>query len=183
MFGEEQQSQRVVVTDVEMPFRSMVRFLVKLALASIPALCLVAMILGGILFAGRALAEGVVEFLSNRADQAVLSKTPAAGGSSEARLYLDNMRVQKVSVGRTTAGGQGVFGEVVNDGGRVVKRVDLIIICIGRAGRTAEREATLGLDGRVMPPGSGREFGVGMAGTAGTCVRAEVVVRSVELEN
>ncbi len=45
MHEEEQASQRVVITDVNMPFSSMVVFLVKLALASIPALMIVWVVL------------------------------------------------------------------------------------------------------------------------------------------
>jgi hypothetical protein len=41
MNDNEQQVQRVVVTDLKMPFGSMVLFLIKLALASIPALLIV----------------------------------------------------------------------------------------------------------------------------------------------
>ncbi len=48
----DEHSQQVVVVDVRMPFLSMVVFLVKLAIASIPALIIVwilVMVLGGIL--------------------------------------------------------------------------------------------------------------------------------------
>jgi hypothetical protein len=41
MNDNEQKEQRVVVTDLKMPFGSMVVFLIKLALASIPALLIV----------------------------------------------------------------------------------------------------------------------------------------------
>jgi uncharacterized membrane protein YvbJ len=39
-------TSRVIITDFEMPFGSMVRFLVKLALASIPAMLILFLILG-----------------------------------------------------------------------------------------------------------------------------------------
>ena len=46
--------QRVVVTDVDMPFGSMVQFMVKWALASIPAAIILAIVFAllGVLFGG-----------------------------------------------------------------------------------------------------------------------------------
>lgn len=51
--------QRVVITGVRMPFWSMVELLVTIALASIPALILVSVVLG---FIGLALASLVATF-------------------------------------------------------------------------------------------------------------------------
>jgi hypothetical protein len=55
MFMDENKTLNVVVTDIQMPFMSMVFFMVKLVIASIPAMCqltmlgaLVTGILGGL---------------------------------------------------------------------------------------------------------------------------------------
>jgi hypothetical protein len=46
MNNNEVRPDRVIVTDVDMPFMSMVTFMVKWAIASIPALAILAMIGG-----------------------------------------------------------------------------------------------------------------------------------------
>jgi hypothetical protein len=50
MSDEKKIRQEVIVSDFDIPFGSMVKLLVKLALAAIPAMIILAMV-GGILFA------------------------------------------------------------------------------------------------------------------------------------
>ncbi|MEE9904723.1 hypothetical protein [Chlorobium sp.] len=45
-----QEGQRVIVTDIRMPFRSMVVFMIKWVFASIPAMIVLSIIMSAILF-------------------------------------------------------------------------------------------------------------------------------------
>jgi len=47
----ENESQNVVITDIKMPFFSMITFMVKWALASIPAVIIIGIIFGALLMA------------------------------------------------------------------------------------------------------------------------------------
>jgi len=66
---------RVTVVDVDMPFGSMVRFMVKWTLAAIPAIVILAVIF----LAARAALEGVVAMLTSPSQSVVEDSVPRPG--------------------------------------------------------------------------------------------------------
>src|SRR6267154_1962088 len=124
--------QEVRVTDIRMPFGSMVLFMVKWAIASIPAM-IILLGLGALLW-------GFLIGLATRSSrQASSSPSSVAGGSpdepsptnSEQTAYLSKILVSNVSVGKDTLDRTGVFGEIKNSGDRTLKKVEITIYCLG----------------------------------------------------
>ncbi len=166
----ETESSRVSVTDFQMPFWSMVKFTMKWAIASLPAL-IVLVSLGAVVWTllSRALpqpaprADAVSSTAASTADTA-----PAAGAAAVA--YLPKVMVSNVSVGTSDAGEPAVFAELKNTGERSLKRVEVTIYCLGLDGSPVfEKKHTpvlftgLGMRSDIdapLKPGYSRQFGV-----------------------
>src|SRR5436853_3732006 len=126
---------RVAVIDVDMPFGSMVRFMVKWAIASIPALLILTFLTAvfwvsligvaasiGSAFTGRPSTSTAAPKASS-----VTTKSPASDDSA----YVPNIELRNVQVGTSTLGEVGAFGEVKNNGERTVKTVEITVYCLG----------------------------------------------------
>jgi hypothetical protein len=164
---------RVSVTDLNMPFWSMVRFMVKWAVASIPAFLI--LIVLGIAFW---LSVGAVgSSLTNWTHPRASSKEPnsiqqsgSESGKTDAEIaaYLPNVEIQNATVSKSTLGDDGVFGEVKNLGDRTLKRVEITIYCQDKDGKVIfEKTDTpvlvtdLGFgNNQPLKPGYARQFGV-----------------------
>ncbi|MGA9813328.1 MAG: FxLYD domain-containing protein [Terriglobales bacterium] len=175
----EQVANRVSVTDMNMPFLSMVRFMVKWAIASIPAL-LILMILGaiswGVLFGffaglGSSISHKPSEKSSSIIpDTSIPGPTPSSVSSDPAiAAYLTKVTVQKVQVSKSSLGDNAVFGEVKNTGDRTLKEVEVTIYCLDSGGKTIFEKPAFpvlvsdlgfGSNNQPLRPGYSRQFGV-----------------------
>jgi hypothetical protein len=110
-----------------MPFGSMVGFMVKWAIASIPAMLILATF--GAVVWGLVLALFVSVPTSLRQNSKNTPGSPASSGDSnkpagsnpEKAAYLSKVLVRNVSVGKSVLGEPGVFGEVKNAGVRTLE--------------------------------------------------------------
>ncbi|MEQ1843959.1 MAG: hypothetical protein ABL983_00095 [Nitrospira sp.] len=174
---DDQNPQTVVVTDIRMPFFSMVVFMVKWAIAAIPAFLILTVI--GVLTWG--MLSGV--FLSMTTDKKAESirATGIVGPSSiptsraptepspTTAVYLDKIILKGVSVQPAVLGGKGVFGEVKNIGDRTVSTVEITIYCLDHNGRPIFEKSyhpvyvstlSFGDSNAPLKPGYSRTFGV-----------------------
>jgi hypothetical protein len=198
----EETSNRVAVTDVNMPFMSMVRFMVKWAIAAIPAM-LILMVIGAI-FCG--VLVGVMGSIGAAASKRSSEPAPV-GGESVARTegstatdtveptnaaeqaYLSKVQVKNVRVSQSYVGEPGVFGEVKNTGERTLKKVELTIFCLDAAGKPvyektyrAVSDSAFNSDG-PLKPGYSRQFGVKVdEAPCDWAKKADVKVTSVAFE-
>jgi hypothetical protein len=167
-------TNRVSVTDVDMPFLSMVRFMVKWAVASIPALLILAIsgavcwgvLLGFFAGLGSNLSRKTPDHGSSGGSDPALS-SPAADPAVAA--YLSKIEVQNVEVSKTTLGDSGVFGEVKNTGDRSLKAVEITVYCLDSDGKAIFEkldhpvlvsEMGFGDSNQPLKPGYSRQFGV-----------------------
>jgi hypothetical protein len=83
--------------------------------------------------------------------------------------YLSKITIGSVKVSKTDLGGDGVFGEIKNEGDRTLKEVELTIYCLNPAGkRVFEKpfrpvlvsEFSFGDSNQPLKPGYSRQFGV-----------------------
>ena len=139
---DEANRQNVVVTDIRMPFFSMVVFMVKWAIAAIPAFIILTVIgvftwamLSGLLLSltigkkAEAIHATGIEVPSSAPTSGEPPTPPAAESA-----YLGKIIVKGVSVAPAALGGKGVFGEVKNGGDRAVSKVEITIYCLGKDG-------------------------------------------------
>jgi hypothetical protein len=167
-------ANRVSVTDVDMPFLSMVRFMVKWAVASIPAL-LILMILGAVFwgvllgfFAG--LGSSLSPKRPDHHPSSSSGSTPSSpAGDPAIAAYLPKIVVQNVRVSKTQLGDSGVFGEVKNIGDRTLKKVEITIFCLDSEGKAIFEKSDdpvlvsdlgFGDSNQPLKPGYSRQFGV-----------------------
>ena len=177
MNNESEATQEVTVTDIRMPFGSMVVFMVKWAVASIPALVIL-VVLGavfwgitiGFLLSTRQAALGDATGKSHATAQTMASDR-GAGRTAEESTYLSKVLVRNVSVGKSALDETGVFGEVKNTGDRTLKEVGITIYCLGADGKAVFEktyrpvpvtEVGFGDSNQPLKPGYGRQFGVKM---------------------
>ncbi len=177
------QPNRVFVTDVDMPFLSMVRFMVKWAIAAIPAF-LILMILGavfwGMLFGffsgfGSRLSKGATRTepsspFAVHAPSNTGSKSAAGEADDPAvEAYISKVSVQNVTVGKGVLGETGAFGEIKNAGDKTLKEVEITIYCLGPDGKpifekqyhpVVESEFSFSDANKPLKPGYSRKFGV-----------------------
>lgn len=176
----EPNTSRVTVTDFDMPFLSMVGFMVKWAIAAIPAIFII--MLAATLFWG--IVFGTVATLSMAwVSKAASPPTRAASSpgavdqpegqaeNSAAKEYLGRVVVSNVHVARGVLDQLGVFGEVKNTGDRTLKEVEITIYCLGVDGKPVFEKkyhpvlvTDLSFDDSNEPlkPGYSRTFGVVM---------------------
>jgi len=177
---DEPNTNRVAVTDFDMPFLSMVRFMVKWAVAAIPAIFIImfaaALFWGIVLGAVTALGTALVRKDSAAATPTVAipdvaSKSNGKIEDSAAKDYLSRVVVSKVHVARTVLDHEGVFGEVKNTGDRTLKEVEITIYCLNADGKpifeekfypVLATELSFGDQGQPLKPGYSRTFGVKM---------------------
>jgi len=169
-------SNQVVVTDIRMPFGSMVVFMVKWAVAAIPAL-LILMIIGalfstlvvGLLFSA---AIGSRSLLTS---QVPTASAPAAtresrpnNGPPETAAYLPRVSLVGIRV-EDSLTGKGVFGEVKNNGDRALSKIEVTIYCLGRDKKPVFEKTytpvlvgpfSFGDEAQPLKPGYSRKFGV-----------------------
>jgi hypothetical protein len=168
--------QEVTVTNIKMPFRSMVLFMVKWAIASIPAmLILVALgaIVWGLLLASfRFHPKPVPSRSGNATDSRTSASTSTSAASDpEQAAYLSKVLVRNVSVSKSDLGEAGVFGETKNTGDRTLKEVEITIYCLGSDGKPVFEKTyhpvlvsglSFGDSNLPLKPGYSRQFGVKM---------------------
>jgi hypothetical protein len=171
--------ESVVVRDVRMPFGSMVVFMVKWAIASIPALII--LIVLGVLIS--AFAAGLIASLvgfgslpSRPSNPKVASPSIASTHVAETSVsetaeaaYLRKVLVRKVEVGRSVLDEPGVFGEVKNTGDQTLKEVEITIFCLDSVGKAVFEKTyhpvlvsslSFGDASQPLRPGYSRQFGV-----------------------
>jgi hypothetical protein len=177
----DQPVNRVSVTDVDMPFLSMVRFMVKWAVAAIPALLLL-MILGTFFWAVLlGFVAGVGPSFSPKPHgNSNSSSAPSLPGNDSSMsssgsavdpaiaTYLTKIAVSNVRVANSELGRIGVFGEIKNTGDRTLKEVNITVYCLGPEGKAIfEKQfypvlvSDLGSrnDNQPLKPGYSRQFG------------------------
>jgi hypothetical protein len=191
--NSENGKQEVRVTDIRMPFGSMVLFMVKWAIASIPAM-IILFVLGALLWGF------LIGLVTRTSRQASSSPSSVVGGSpnepspasSEQTAYLSKILVSKVSVGNDTLGRTGVFGEVKNSGDQTLKRVEITIYCLGPDDKpvfektytpVVVTEMGYGESNQPLKPGYSRQFGVKMDDAPSEWTKkVEVKVTQVEFQ-
>ena len=164
--------QEVVVTDIRMRFGSMVVFMIKWAIAAIPAVFVL------IILAAFFWSSVIGLFLSTRgsSENTARSNTPSATGTKGAKAaqqdpavndYLKNIVLRNIKVGTSILGDQGVYGEVKNTGSRTLKEVEVVVYCLDNAGKPIFEKTfhpvlvtdfSLG-DNQPLKPGYSRQFG------------------------
>jgi hypothetical protein len=176
---------RVSVTDLDMPFLSMVRFMVKWAIAAIPALLILTVL--GAVFWGVFLGffVGVGSGLWHKSAKTTVALTPASKtgaiatkndtkppGDAAVAAYISKLSIKNVRVAKSYLGDIGVFGEVKNNGDRTLKKVELTIYCLDGAGKpifekqyhpVLVSDMSFGNDNQPLKPGYSRQFGVKMS--------------------
>ena len=166
--------QEIAVTDVKMRFGSMVVFMVKWAIASVPALIILVVI--GVACAS--IAAGVVggcgaTMMSSKTERsAPSSSTPSTEATQAATDYVPKVLVRNVSVGETALDEAGVWGEVRNEGDKTLDEVEIVIYCLGSDGKPVFEKryspvlvTTVSLpfssdSNEPLKPGYSRKFGV-----------------------
>jgi hypothetical protein len=164
-------TSKVGITDINMPFLSMVRFMIKWAIASIPAM-LILLILGAVSWG---LIIGIGSNLLKKTSESplpeALSLSSAPVIDAEAVAYLPRVITRNVRVGQTYLDEVGVFGEIKNTGDKTLKEVELLIYCLGPDGRPIFEksyhpvnvsEFSFGDANQPLKPGYSRQFGVKM---------------------
>jgi hypothetical protein len=176
--NETPSQQSVVVTDVRMPFWSMVVFMVKWAIAAIPAM----IILVFVVVASMAIVSGLVASigrmtLDHGAKTTAPAQTPQRSSAAttsvalapDQQAYVDKVLVRNVSVGKSVLGEPGAFGEVKNTGERTLKSVEITIFCLGEDGKPVfekkfhpvlASDFSIGKSAEPLKPGYSRQFGV-----------------------
>ena len=178
---DEENRQSVVVTDIHMPFCSMVVFMVKWAIAAIPAFIILTVIgvvtwgmLSGLilsLFTDKKV-ESIhttgIEVRSQVPSSVPTSREPTTPPAAES-AYLGKIIVKGVTVEPTALGGKGVFGEVKNGGERAVSKVEITIYCLDKTGSPIFEKSyhpalvsdlPFGDSNAPLKPGYSRKFGV-----------------------
>ena len=131
---DEKNSQSVVVTGIQMSFFSMVVFMVKWAIAAIPALLILTVIgafTWGILTGRKT--ESIPTKGMEVPSSAPTSGEPTTPPAAES-AYLDKILVMGVVVEPMTLGRKGVLGEIKNGGNRALSDVELTIYCLDKNG-------------------------------------------------
>jgi len=195
-------TSRVTVTDFDMPFLSMVRFMIKWAIAAIPAIFIIMLasaLFWGILFGavttlGSALLrKGSAPATPQIRAPDIQAVAPGKAPNDEAtKEYIGRVIVSGVKVARSALGQTGVFGEIKNKGDRTLKEVEITIYCLGPDGKPLfERtyhpvlvtEMSFGDEGKPLKPGYSRTFGVKMDDApSGWTKKVDVKVTSVEFQ-
>lgn len=160
--------QEVEVTDIRMRFGSMVVFMVKWAIASIPALLI--LVVAGALFWG--ITVGLISSMGTRSplhsEQSSATTGRSTTPTSEEADYLAKVEVNKVKVGKSVLDEPGVFGEIKNSGDRILKTVEITVYCLGPEGKpifekkydpVLVTERSFGQDNQPLKPGYSRQFG------------------------
>lgn len=198
----ELETGRVTVTDFDMPFLSMVRFMIKWAIAAIPALFIItlaaALFWGAIFGAATTLGGALLRKSSaSVAPQIGIPDAPAPKpekphNDEAAKAYLARVTVSGVRVARSVLDQTGVFGEIKNAGDRTLKEVEITIYCLGRDGKPVFEKAyhpvlvtdmSFGGEGKPLKPGYSRTFGVKMDDAPSDWTRkVDVKVTSVEFQ-
>jgi hypothetical protein len=174
--NEETKKDQVVVTDIRMPFVSMVVFMVKWALAAIPALAI--LFIFGALFWSLVIGTLLSTYsgtraLSNSSEMgppSVATPTESAPSSQqdETKTYLSSVDLLEIHVGDSTTG-KGVFGEVKNSGDRTLSQVEITIYYLGSDGKPVFEKTyhpvlvtslSFGEDKIPLKPGYSKKFGV-----------------------
>ena len=176
---------RVSVTDVDMRFFSMVRFMVKWAIAAIPAF-LILLILGAVFWAVLlGIVQGIGSSLlhksadvSDAAGSSPPLTAPAPGANSDSKLnapdaavaaYFPKIAIRNVKVAKSALDQDGVWGEIKNAGDQSLKEVELTIYCLDANGNpifekqihpVLVSELGFGENNQPLKPGYSRQFGV-----------------------
>lgn len=199
----ELETNRVTVTDFDMPFLSMVRFMVKWAIAAIPAIFIItlaAALFWGIIFGAVSTIGSAALLRRNPVQETpkvsvpnMPASVPAKSPENEAtKAYLDRVTVSGVHVARSVLDQTGVFGEVKNTGDRTLKEVEITIYCLGRDGKpifektyhpVLVTDMAFGDEAKPLKPGYSRTFGVKMDDAPSEWTKkVDVKVTSVELQ-
>jgi hypothetical protein len=164
----------VTVTNIKMPFGSMIVFMVKWAVASIPAI-LILVVMGGIFWSvaiGSVLSLPTLFHSGDSAAPTPTEESKAAKGSEgqstvEAK-YTSQILVRNVTTGETHLGGMGVFGEIKNTGDHALKEVEITVYCLGTDGKPVSEhtyypvlisDSGIGDNNSPLKPGYSRKFG------------------------
>ena len=173
---DEGKDQHVIVTDVHMRFNSMVVFMVKWAIASIPALLIIIFItaftwgvLSGLFSSAGSRGSRESEKLTSSSDTKSRSQVTSDAIEASAAVYLPHIQVKGIKVAETVLGGKGVFGEIKNNGDRTLTEVQITIYCLNTTNKPIFEKTyhpVLGTDfgfgdaAIPLKPGYSRKFGV-----------------------
>jgi hypothetical protein len=182
---DEGNRQNVIVTDIHMPFSSMVVFMVKWAIAAIPAFIILTVI-GA--FAWGMLSGFIVPLMTDKKVTSISttgieaqSEVPASVPTSNEltkpaaaeSAYLSRIIIKGVTVAPSTLGGKGVFGEVKNGGDRAVSKVEITIYFLDKHGSPIFEKSyhpvlvsalSFGDSNAPLKPGYSRKFGIEVNG-------------------
>ena len=165
--------QEVIVTDIRMRFISMVVFMIKWAIASIPAL-LILLIIGALtwsLIIGilTSIALGPKHTPVSSMNPAAEKSTQIAAANLETSAYLDRVIITSFRVGKSTLDEPGVFGEIKNTGDRTLREVEITIYYLGQNNEPVFEKTyrpvlvsdySFGDANTPLKPGYSRKFGV-----------------------
>lgn len=133
----------MTVADIRMPFWSMVAFMVKWAVASIPAVLILIVLTAVFWGSAIALVASLGGILQRTRTSPVITQAPlpnsdgqpAGQPGAEETAYLGQVEIRNVRVGRDVLDEEAAFGELKNLGGRTLKEVEITLYCLGKDGR------------------------------------------------
>jgi hypothetical protein len=159
-----------------MPFWSMVAFMVKWAIASIPAFIILALLTGTVIALTTGFVASLVASRLLDGDEPTASAPPASDSSVASPASpapppaqdLACVEIRHVEVGESTLGDPGVFGEIKNVGDRTLTEVELTVYCLGADGQpvfeqtyhpVVASDMSFGDAGEPLKPNYSRKFG------------------------
>lgn len=170
--------QEVQIVDLNMPFSSMVRFMVKWTIATVPAIVILVLLTVATWTFASGFFSSIARAFSHvgqPSGASMLSTTSAPLVRSDGHTqrneeeinYRDKVLVKNVTVGQGYEG-LGVFGEVKNNGTRALKEVEITIFCLDKGGKPVFEKSyhpvlDSSFDSDVSPAlkaGYSRQFGV-----------------------
>jgi hypothetical protein len=194
----------VVVTDVRMRFVSMIVFMVKWAVASLPALAILivfGLVIGTIAARTLTLAAnwltvdsdaGLTLIVLVAVTSLIILGTQAARADRRGRkarqaaetAYLPNVVVRNVRVDASEPNDPAVFGTVENLGNQTLNAVEITVCCLDLNRNIVHQETwTVGLEnaGELFEPGKSRDFDLRLEGLKTEWKELDVKVTGVEI--
>jgi hypothetical protein len=205
MNAETDKKQEVRITDIRMPFGSMVIFMVKWAVASIPALILLTLlgtVLSGIIIgllssirptSGQQLSSKSIAIEEATPPSASIVPPPSstavahrhpvpalidlAKRAAEESAYVSKIQVRNVR--RCDAGADCALVEIENDGDHSLKRAELTIYCLDSDGKALFQKNFVA--DKPIDPGETEEFSVYMVDLSPYWARYKLDVKALRV--
>jgi hypothetical protein len=188
------ENQSVTVTDIKMPFTSVFVFMLKCAIASIPVVIVLTLLIAACWTLGISALLSIGSSLKAPHVSSIPSKAAPVSEDSVTqaeKAYISQIVVKNTRVAQDYAGWGG-FGEIKNLGSHTLKEVEITIYCLGTDGKPVYEQtyhpvmtSSLAFHGEEAPlkPGYSRHFGVKLDGAPSDWARkVDVKVTSVTFE-